>query len=110
MCVLSRCRNCCNHPLRLWHLTCQAHSQGPFIAGERITQVDAALIPKLYHTKVALKELKGWEIPAKLENVHKYLKVRSEDTLRHHMRSLLCNAHDVWHHVMSQSPFFEEFV
>jgi hypothetical protein len=57
-------------------LTSRAHSQGPFIAGKRITQVDAALIPKLYHTKVALKELKGWEIPAKLENVHNYLKVR----------------------------------
>lgn len=52
--------------------------EGPFIAGKSITQVDAALIPKLYHTKVALKELKGWKIPAKLENVHKYLKAAAD--------------------------------
>ncbi|GAQ81429.1 hypothetical protein KFL_000800080 [Klebsormidium nitens] len=55
-----------------------SEGEGPFIAGSKITQVDVALIPKLYHTKVALKALKGWEIPAKLENVHKYVKAATE--------------------------------
>ncbi|CAN8312589.1 unnamed protein product [Cochlearia groenlandica] len=51
------------------------HQDGPFIAGERVTDVDLSLAPKLYHLEVALGHFKSWSVPgASLPYVVKYMK------------------------------------
>lgn len=52
-------------------------SQKPFIAGEKVTAVDLALAPKLYHLKIALAHYKNWSIPEDLTNVLSYIEVCS---------------------------------
>ncbi|XVF75422.1 hypothetical protein PTKIN_Ptkin13bG0187400 [Pterospermum kingtungense] len=49
--------------------------KGPFIAGEKITAVDLALAPKLYHLEIALGHFKKWTIPEDLTYVHNYMKL-----------------------------------
>ncbi|KAE8683281.1 putative glutathione S-transferase DHAR4 [Hibiscus syriacus] len=48
--------------------------RGPFIAGDKITAVDLALGPKLYHLQIALGHFKKWTVPESLTAVHKYMK------------------------------------
>ncbi|VVA91882.1 unnamed protein product [Arabis nemorensis] len=50
-------------------------SNGPFIAGERLTTVDLNLAPKLYHLEVALGYFKRWYIPKTFPHVLNYMKV-----------------------------------
>lgn len=52
--------------------------QKPFIAGEKVTAVDLALAPKLYHMKIALPHYKKWSVPAELTNLISYLEVCSQ--------------------------------
>ncbi|KAK8510260.1 hypothetical protein V6N13_103854 [Hibiscus sabdariffa] len=47
---------------------------GPFIAGDKITAVDLALGPKLYHLQIALGHFKKWSVPESLTYVHSYMK------------------------------------
>ncbi|KAL4291474.1 hypothetical protein GQ457_14G023120 [Hibiscus cannabinus] len=47
---------------------------GPFIAGDKITAVDLALGPKLYHLQIALGHFKKWYVPESLTCVHSYMK------------------------------------
>jgi glutathione S-transferase len=54
--------------------------QKPFIAGEKVTAVDLALAPKLYHLKIALPHYKKWSIPEELTNLRSYIEVCSYDT------------------------------
>ncbi|GJP48101.1 hypothetical protein CLOM_g7382 [Closterium sp. NIES-68] len=49
-------------------------SGGPFVAGERVTAVDIALSPKLYHMTVTLPHYKNWHIPEEFTRVHAYIK------------------------------------
>ncbi|MBA0575575.1 hypothetical protein Goshw_008436 [Gossypium schwendimanii] len=49
-------------------------AHGPFIAGEKISAVDLALGPKLYHLEVALGHFKKWTVPESLTNVRNYMK------------------------------------
>ncbi|XVF83460.1 hypothetical protein PTKIN_Ptkin16aG0487500 [Pterospermum kingtungense] len=48
---------------------------GPYIAGEKITAVDLALGPKLYHLEIALGHFKKWTVPESLTYVNKYMKL-----------------------------------
>jgi glutathione S-transferase len=48
-------------------------SNKPFIAGEKVTAVDLALAPKLYHMKIALPHYKKWSVPAELTNLISYI-------------------------------------
>ncbi|TXG54381.1 hypothetical protein EZV62_019637 [Acer yangbiense] len=50
-------------------------NRGPFIAGEKITDVDLSLAPNLYHLKIALGHFKKWSLPKSLTHVHNYIKV-----------------------------------
>ncbi|KAK8593300.1 hypothetical protein V6N12_045383 [Hibiscus sabdariffa] len=50
-------------------------AHGPFIAGEKISAVDLALGPKLYHLEVALGHFKKWTVPESLANVRDYMKL-----------------------------------
>ncbi|CAH8390948.1 unnamed protein product [Eruca vesicaria subsp. sativa] len=47
---------------------------GPFIAGERVTEVDLSLAPKLHYLKVALGHFKSWSVPGSLSHVNGYMK------------------------------------
>ncbi|XP_015877026.1 glutathione S-transferase DHAR1, mitochondrial isoform X1 [Ziziphus jujuba] len=47
-------------------------AHGPYVAGEKVTAVDLALAPKLYHLDVALGHFKKWTVPADLTHLHKY--------------------------------------
>nr|AZL93848.1 dehydroascorbate reductase 1 [Ceanothus thyrsiflorus] len=47
-------------------------AHGPYVAGEKVTAVDLALAPKLYHLDVALAHFKKWTVPADLTHFHKY--------------------------------------
>jgi glutathione S-transferase len=46
---------------------------GPFLKGSNISAGDLALAPKLYHLKIALKELKGWDKLGDYPKVNEYL-------------------------------------
>lgn len=46
---------------------------GPYVGGTNVCATDLSLAPKLYHLQVALKHFKGWEIPADLSAVYRYL-------------------------------------
>lgn len=48
-------------------------SNKPFIAGEKVTAVDLALAPKLYHLKIALAHYKNWSIPEELASLRSYI-------------------------------------
>jgi glutathione S-transferase len=48
-------------------------SNGPFLKGDNISAGDMALAPKLYHLKIALKELKGWDKLGNYPDVQQYL-------------------------------------
>ncbi|KAI5428381.1 hypothetical protein KIW84_033390 [Lathyrus oleraceus] len=50
-------------------------TQGPYVAGEKVTAVDLSLAPNLYHVVVALGHFKNWTIPESLTHVHNYIKV-----------------------------------
>lgn len=49
--------------------------QGPFIGGEKPTDSDFALIPKLKHQRISLKYYFGWELPSEFSATHKYIEV-----------------------------------
>jgi hypothetical protein len=49
--------------------------QGPYIAGEKPTDSDYALIPKLHHLRIALGYYYDFQIPAKFTALHKYIDV-----------------------------------
>ncbi|CAL0313008.1 unnamed protein product [Lupinus luteus] len=49
-------------------------AQGPYVAGEKVTSVDLALAPKLYHLVIALGHFKNWVIPESLAHFHNYIK------------------------------------
>lgn len=57
----------------LTELNTHLQQNGPFLKGNNISAGDLALAPKLYHMKIALKELNGWEVPAKFSAVLEYL-------------------------------------
>jgi glutathione S-transferase len=48
-------------------------SHGPLLAGDHVCAQCIALAPQLYHTKVATKAIKGWELPKEFSAVHKFL-------------------------------------
>ncbi|CAK0781401.1 hypothetical protein CVIRNUC_005364 [Coccomyxa viridis] len=57
------------------------HGRSPFLGGERPNAVDCMIAPRLYHIEVAMKELKGWEIPSSLTSLHEYMKrIQSRDS------------------------------
>eukprot|EP00850_Spirogloea_muscicola_P012342 SM000079S22460 [mRNA] locus=s79:289865:291848:+ [translate_table: standard] len=47
--------------------------RGPFIGGEKATDSDFALAPKLRHARVALKHYYNFEIPSKYSAVHNFI-------------------------------------
>ncbi|TXG55987.1 hypothetical protein EZV62_017300 [Acer yangbiense] len=49
-------------------------NRGPFIAREKITDVDLSLAPKLYHLKITLGHFKKWSVPKSLTHVPNYIK------------------------------------
>lgn len=53
----------------------QLREPGPYVAGEKVTAPDLALLPKLYHVQTALGHYKQWAIPADLGALHKYLEL-----------------------------------
>lgn len=48
-------------------------TQHRFLCGDQLTHLDCELLPKLQHLRVATSYLKGFEIPANLTNVWRYL-------------------------------------
>jgi len=48
-------------------------SNKPFIAGEKVTGVDLALTPKLYHLTVSLPYYKKWTIPQEFTSLLSYI-------------------------------------
>ncbi|KAL2635103.1 hypothetical protein R1flu_006582 [Riccia fluitans] len=48
---------------------------GPYIAGEKPTDSDFALIPKLKHMRVALAHYMDFHIPSEFSAVHKYIEL-----------------------------------
>jgi glutathione S-transferase len=48
-------------------------AHGPYIAGEKPTDSDYALIPKLHHMRIALGYYYDFQIPAKFTALHKYI-------------------------------------
>lgn len=72
---------CCT--LSAWKLSLMKWSfdlQKPFIAGEKVTAVDLALAPKLYHLKIALPHYKKWSKFEELPNLKSYIEVCSRFT------------------------------
>lgn len=55
--------------------TLDAHlaASGPWLGGASLGQADCALAPKLHHMQVALREFKGWALPADVRRVGAYL-------------------------------------
>ncbi|CAL5221318.1 g3490 [Coccomyxa viridis] len=52
-----------------------------YLGGDRPNAVDCMIAPRLYHIQVAMKELKGWEIPSNLTNLHEYItRMQSRDS------------------------------
>ncbi|GIL83292.1 hypothetical protein Vretifemale_12128 [Volvox reticuliferus] len=52
----------------------EAHqAEGPLFGGQQINATDAAVSPKLYHTIVALKHFKGWELPEEFVAIRRYM-------------------------------------
>ncbi|KAL3695865.1 hypothetical protein R1sor_009941 [Riccia sorocarpa] len=51
----------------------QLKKSGKYINGEKVTSVDLALAPKLYHLKTALGHYKKWAVPDSLPNVKRYM-------------------------------------
>ncbi len=49
--------------------------QGPYIAGEKPTDSDYALIPKLHHMRIAFGYYYNFQIPARFTALHKYIDV-----------------------------------
>jgi glutathione S-transferase len=47
-------------------------SKGPYIDGEKVTDADLSVAPKLLHARVALKYWYGYEFPAELTAVRDY--------------------------------------
>jgi len=50
-------------------------TNGPYVAGEKVSAVDLSLAPKLYHLVVALGHFKKWTIPESLTHVNNYVKL-----------------------------------
>ncbi|KAL2642409.1 hypothetical protein R1flu_009996 [Riccia fluitans] len=48
-------------------------TSGKYMNGEKVTSVDLALAPKLYHLKIALGHYKKWAMPDTLQNVQRYM-------------------------------------
>ncbi|EFJ16939.1 hypothetical protein SELMODRAFT_233824 [Selaginella moellendorffii] len=48
---------------------------GPYIAGEKPTDSDFTVAPKLRHARVALGQIMGFAFPEKLEALHKYIEL-----------------------------------
>ncbi|KAG2490960.1 hypothetical protein HYH03_010637 [Edaphochlamys debaryana] len=46
---------------------------GPLFGGHSLNATDASVAPKLYHTVVALRHFRGWELPAEFTAIRKYL-------------------------------------
>ncbi|PSC75758.1 putative beta-D-xylosidase 7 [Micractinium conductrix] len=46
---------------------------GAYIGGERPCATDCAVMPRLYHMEVACKYFRGWEMPAELTALRKYM-------------------------------------
>lgn len=46
---------------------------GPYLNGEKVSALDLALAPKLYHLKIALGYYKKWSIPADLTSLNSYI-------------------------------------
>jgi glutathione S-transferase len=45
----------------------------PFVAGEKLTGVDLALAPKLYHATIALPYYRNWSIPQEFTSLLSYI-------------------------------------
>ena len=45
----------------------------PFLSGNTMSHLDCEILPKLHHLRVAASVLKGYEIPARLSSVWRYL-------------------------------------
>eukprot|EP00899_Mesostigma_viride_P016408 jgi/Mesvir1/24769/Mv22024-RA.1 len=55
----------------------------PFLGGEKVSAADLALIPKLYHAKVALKHFKDFTFPWDLAHLDAYIKrMMSRDSFK----------------------------
>lgn len=48
-------------------------TKGPFVAGEKFTDLDSALGPKLLHARVALQHFYGFKFPESLSALKKYM-------------------------------------
>lgn len=59
----------------LKELDAKLKEPGPYIAGDKVTGPDLALVPKLYHVETALGHYKQWSIPSDLAALHNYLKL-----------------------------------
>eukprot|EP00897_Mesotaenium_endlicherianum_P010110 jgi/Mesen1/9127/ME000058S08622 len=55
----------------------EAHFQknGPYVAGDTVTESDAALAPKLLHARVALEHYYGFKMPSNLVAVKNYIEL-----------------------------------
>ena len=45
----------------------------PFLSGNTMSHLDCEILPKLHHLRVAAGVLKGYQIPARLSSVWRYL-------------------------------------
>ena len=45
----------------------------PFLSGNTMSHLDCEILPKLHHLRVAASVLKGYQIPASLSSVWRYL-------------------------------------
>lgn len=46
---------------------------GPLFGGKSINATDAVIAPKMYHTIVALKHFKQWQLPAQMSAIQRYM-------------------------------------
>lgn len=46
---------------------------GPYICGDKICAQCLAIAPRLYHTRIATKALKDWEIPKEFKGVYTFM-------------------------------------
>jgi glutathione S-transferase len=48
-------------------------SGGPYMAGDHVCAACLKIAPRLHHTKVATKAIKGWEIPEEFDSIYRFL-------------------------------------